>query len=158
MGEKLSVRQAEPGDAQALSRIERASFDAPWSEAEIARDISAGGRVYVAVSLSGEERTGYADMRIVADEAQLYNLAVAPGFRRMGAGEALMRHLKDTARSLGCRLMTLEVRAGNEAALRLYEKLGFREVGRRPGYYAEGGEDAVLMDMDLWETEAEAKL
>ena len=58
----------------------------------------------------------------------------------------------------GCVLVTLEVRGGNEAALELYKKLGFREVGRRKGYYAKGGEDAVLMDLDLRKIEVEVEI
>ena len=59
----------------------------------------------------------------------------------------------DKAKDGECRMMTLEVRGGNGAAMELYRKLGFREVGRRPGYYAGGGEDAVLMDLALGEFE-----
>ena len=58
----------------------------------------------------------------------------------------------------GCVLVTLEVRGGNEAALELYKKLGFREVGRRKGYYSKGGEDAVLMDLDLRKIEVEVEI
>ena len=58
----------------------------------------------------------------------------------------------------GCELVTLEVRGGNEAAMALYTKLGFREVGRRKGYYAKGGEDAVLMDLNLRKIEVEIEI
>ena len=58
----------------------------------------------------------------------------------------------------GCVLVTLEVRGGNEAAMSLYKKLGFREVGRRKGYYSKGGEDAVLMDLDLRRVEVEVEV
>ena len=64
----------------------------------------------------------------------------------------------DKADADGCKLVTLEVRSGNEAAMELYKKLGFREVGRRKGYYAKGGEDAVLMDLDLGKVEVEVAL
>ena len=75
-------------------------------------------------------------------------LAVHPGCRRRGLGTGLMRKLLQEALAQGARLMTLEVRAGNGAARRLYEKLGFRETGRRPRFY-EGKEDAVLMEKVL---------
>ena len=58
----------------------------------------------------------------------------------------------------GCVLVTLEVRGGNDAAMALYHKLGFCEVGRRKGYYAKGGEDAVLMDLDLRRIEVEVEI
>ena len=89
---------------------------------------------------------------------QIYNIAIASEFRRKGIGEALLRHLIDKADADGCKLVTLEVRSGNEAAMELYKKLGFREVGRRKGYYAKGGEDAVLMDLDLGKVEVEVAL
>lgn len=144
------IRQAKLYDVPALSRIERESFDSPWSAEEITKDVtSKDGNIYVAVIESDGEKAGYAEMRMVAGEAQIYNIAIDRAFRGRGLGELLMRHLTDKARELGCSLMTLEVRGGNEAAMELYRKLGFREVGRRRGYYSKGAEDAVLMDLAL---------
>ena len=154
----LEIRQAKLYDVPAMARIERDSFEAPWSADEITRDVTAGGNVYVAVALADEERAGYAEIRVIAGEGQIYNIAIAPEFRREGIGEALLRHLIDKADADGCKLVTLEVRSGNEAAMELYKKLGFREVGRRKGYYAKGGEDAVLMDLDLGKVEVEVAL
>ena len=154
----LEIRQAKLYDVPAMARIERDSFEAPWSADEITRDVTAGGNVYVAVALADEERAGYAEIRMIAGEGQIYNIAIASEFRREGIGEALLRHLIDKADADGCKLVTLEVRSGNEAAMELYKKLGFREVGRRKGYYAKGGEDAVLMDLDLGKVEVEVAL
>lgn len=154
----LEIRQAKLYDVPAMARIERDSFEAPWSADEITRDVTAGGNVYIAVALADEERAGYAEIRMIAGEGQIYNIAIAPEFRREGIGEALLRHLIDKADADGCKLVTLEVRSGNEAAMELYKKLGFREVGRRKGYYAKGGEDAVLMDLDLGKVEVEVAL
>ena len=64
----------------------------------------------------------------------------------------------EKAESDGCGLATLEVRGSNKAAMELYTKLGFREVGRRRGYYSKGGEDAVLMDLDLRKVEVEVEI
>lgn len=154
----LEIRQAKLYDVPAMARIERDSFVAPWSADEITKDVTAGGNVYVAVALADDERAGYAEIRMIAGEAQIYNIAIASEFRRKGIGEALLRHLIDKADADGCKLVTLEVRSGNEAAMELYKKLGFREVGRRKGYYAKGGEDAVLMDLDLGKVEVEVAL
>lgn len=149
----IKIRQAKLYDVPAMARIERDSFGAPWSAEEITKDVTAGGNVYVAVAETGGEKAGYGEIRIVADEAQIYNIAIAPEYRKQGIGEALLMHLIEAGRERGCALVTLEVRAGNEAAMALYKKLGFREVGRRKGYYAKGGEDAVLMDLELGEIE-----
>ena len=112
----------------------------------------------IAVAECGDEKAGYGEIRMVAGEAQIYNIAVAPEFRREGIGEALLRHMIAKAEDDGCELVTLEVRGGNEAAMALYTKLGFREVGRRKGYYSKGGEDAVLMDLDLRKIEVEVEI
>lgn len=154
-----TIRQAKLYDVPALSRIEQDSFDSPWSADEITKDVtSKDSGIYVAVIESDGEKAGYAEMRTVAGEAQIYNLVIDKAFRGRGLGEMLLRHLIDKAKDDGCRLMTLEVRGGNDAAMELYRKLGFREVGRRPGYYARGGEDAVLMDLALGEFEITVEL
>ena len=156
MNEELTIRQAKLYDVPAMSRIERESFDDPWSADSITKDVTAQEGIYVAVALIGDERAGYAEYRSVAGEAQIYNIAVAPEFRRAGVGEALLRHLIEKAEAEGCTLVTLEVRAGNDAAMQLYKKLGFREVGRRPDYY--NGADAILMDLDLRTVEIEVEI
>ena len=158
MSEEIRIRQAKLYDVPAMARIERDSFGAPWSADEITKDVTAGGNVYVAVAECGEEKAGYGEIRMVAGEAQIYNIAIAPEFRRAGIGEALLRHMIDKAEADGCTFVTLEVRGGNEAAMALYHKLGFREVGRRKGYYAKGGEDAVLMDLDLRKVEVDIEI
>lgn len=150
----IEIRQAKLYDVPAMARIERESFDSPWSADEITKDVASNdGSIYVALALVGEERAGYADMRIITGESQIYNIAIAPEFRRQGIGEALLAHMIEKSEELGLSIITLEVRSGNEAAMALYEKMGFKKVGSRPGYYAKGSEDAVLMDKVLGETE-----
>ena len=158
MSEGINIRQAKLYDVPAMARIERDSFGSPWSAEEITKDVTAGGNVYVAVAEYGGEKAGYGEIRNIAGEAQIYNIAIAPEFRREGIGEALLRHMIAKAEEDGCVLVTLEVRGGNDAAMALYHKLGFREVGRRKGYYAKGGEDAVLMDLDLRSIEIEVEV
>lgn len=154
-----TIRQAKLYDVPALSRIEQDSFDSPWSADEIAKDVtSKDGNIYVAVIESDEEKAGYAEMRMVAGEAQIYNIVIDRAFRGRGLGEMLLRHLIERAEEIGCGIITLEVRGGNEAAMELYHKLGFKEVGRRKGYYAKGGEDAVLMDLALGTVEVDIEV
>ena len=146
------IRQAKLYDVPAISRIEQDSFEDPWSADEITKDVtSKDGNVYVAVIETDGEKAGYAEMRTVCGEAQIYNIVIDKAFRGRGLGEMMLRHLIDKAKEGGCSLVTLEVRGGNDAAMELYRKLGFREVGRRPGYYSKGREDAVLMDLALGE-------
>ena len=84
-------------------------------------------------------------MLCVLDEGQICNVAVCPAFRRMGVGEALMAAQREIALSRGITVMMLEVRASNTAAQCLYEKLGFLQVGRRPNYYRNPKEDALIL-------------
>ncbi len=154
----ITIRQAKLYDVPAIARIERESFDEPWSAAEITKDVTAGGGLYVAAAMRGDELAGYAEIRIIAGEAQVYNIAVAPEFRSEGIGEALLRHMIEKAEETGCSVVNLEVMDGNEAAMELYNKLGFREVGRRRGYYAKGSRDAVLMDLALGKVEIDIEV
>ena len=145
----LTIRQAKLYDVPALARIERDSFLYPWSVEQITHDITQNSRAYVAVAELDGETAGYADMWIVADEAQLFNIAIAPQFRGMGIGSILLRYMIEKAEAAGCRSMNLEVRRSNTPAFSLYRKSGFKESGVRKGYYAEDYEDAVLMDREI---------
>jgi len=87
---------------------------------------------------------GYLCRWIVADEVQVLNVAVAPAARRRGVGAALLEEVGREAKARGCAALTLEVRRSNAAARGLYGRLGFAEVGVRPGYYART-EDALIL-------------
>ena len=78
------------------------------------------------------------------------NLAVSPQARRQGIGRDLVMNLMEALKSRGVRCLTLEVRASNGGALALYDSLGFREVGIRPGYYFHPREDARILRKE-WE-------
>ena len=90
-------------------------------------------------------------MWIIADEAQLYNIAIAPEFRGRGIGSILLRYMAEKAEEAGCKVLLLEVRRSNTPAITMYRKNGFKESGLRKGYYAEEAEDAVLMDKEISE-------
>lgn len=144
----LNIRRARLYDVPALARIERVSFVSPWSAEEITRDIVSNDRAYVAVAEINGEPVGYADMWIVAGEAQLFNIVVDPAYRGKEIALRLLAHMFKVA-SVTCNVITLEVRRSNVPAINLYLKSGFRQVGVRKGYYSDNGEDAVLMDRDL---------
>lgn len=127
-----------------LVAIEQASFSSPWTTedylTEAARPIA-----HILAVVEGEELLGYAGFWQVLDEAEVNNVAIAPPHRGKGLGRVLMAGLLDMARLLGCQRVNLEVRAGNHAALGLYQSLGFSQVGCRGGYYSDPVEDAILM-------------
>jgi ribosomal-protein-alanine N-acetyltransferase len=77
------------------------------------------------------------------------NVAVAPEARRRGVARAVLGKVEAGARAQGARVAMLEVRRSNEPAIALYRSLGYRQVAIRPRYYAEDGEDAIVMDKEL---------
>lgn len=88
---------------------------------------------------------GYIEYLEIFPDCELHDLFVYPEYRRQGVGQALLDHLFAKARQAGCKRVYLEVRVGNDAAIRLYARNGFEEYGRRPGYYPDTKEDAILL-------------
>jgi ribosomal-protein-alanine N-acetyltransferase len=88
---------------------------------------------------------GFCAFWLVFDEIHINNVAIRPALRGQGLGGALLRHAFGEAAALGARRATLEVRASNSGALRLYERLGFYVAGRRRGYYSQPVEDALIL-------------
>lgn len=137
---------ATPGDAEEIARLEAVCFSHPRSEAALLSEISQPER-YVLVVMKSQKGLvkGYAGMEYVLDEGYITDVAVFPDRRRCGVGTALLQELERRARRLKLRFLTLEVRPGNLAAVRLYISLGYEESGRRRGFYTDPREDALLM-------------
>ena len=87
---------------------------------------------------------GYVGVSVILDEGHVLTWLWI-SFRRLGIGRALLQHLVAESRRRGVRFLTLEVRASNLAAQRLYEEMGFFKAGVRPGYYQDNQEDAIIM-------------
>lgn len=144
---RLSFRQMVPDDADAVARVEAASFPVPWSRESFWREASNEHTCYV-LACDGEAAApviGYAGCWILAGEAQITNVAILPDYRGRGVGTKLMAAVIAAAKARGASAMTLEVRPSNAPALALYHHYGFREAGRRKGYYSDNGEDAIIM-------------
>lgn len=142
----------EPMTVEDLPRvlaIERASFSSPWSEANFRHEIESNPMAWNLVVRTAGRVVGFACAYVVADELMINDLAVDATLRREGFGSALLRRLLDGARTRGCRRVTLEVRPSNAPARALYEAFGFEIVGHRRGYYADTGEDGMLMALVL---------
>lgn len=144
MSARARLRAIEARDLPGIVRIERAAFGDPWSEASF-RSMLAQPQVLSAVLEREGAVCGYYIAWMVADEAELANLAVAPGERRRGHGAALLDHLLSEVAARGGATIHLEVRAGNAAAIALYTSRGFTESGRRKAYYQSPEEDALIM-------------
>jgi ribosomal-protein-alanine N-acetyltransferase len=145
----VEIRAAVLADLPAILDIERASFSIPWTQSAIEPELRADGRHFPMVAVEDETVVAFALAWSVADEMHLVNFAVDPPRRREGVGRRLLRELVALARERGLRMLTLEVRDGNEAARELYRREGFVEVALRPGYYPDTREDAVIMLLPL---------
>lgn len=141
----LQIGPAHAADAEELAKLEAECFSHPRSETAILSEIDQPERYLLLTCKVRGQLEGYVGLEYVLDEGYITDLAVFPNCRRYGVGTALMLTLEERGRELKLRFLTLEVRAGNLAALGLYWKLGYQEVGRRPGFYTDPKEDAVLM-------------
>ncbi len=140
----FKIRRARPEDLPEILRIERFSFPSPWSAEHFRKEFEKPYTIFLVVERAGSI-LGYGCFWLMAGELQVANLAVDPDWRGKGLGEALLREGLRLGRAGGARRALLEVRAGNLAARRLYEKVGFKIEGRRKAYYRDTGEDALLM-------------
>lgn len=129
---------------QQVAALEAVCFRDPWSERAIASELDNPLSVWI-VACDGDTVAGYVGSQTVMDETDMMNLAVDPAYRRQGIGEGLVAHLINHLMMRGSRCLTLEVRASNDPAIRLYSKLGFRQIGCRPRYYANPREDAYIL-------------
>lgn len=138
-----------PGDVTAVSAMETASYEFPWTAGIFSDCLKAGHSCWV---LTVDEMTaGYGILSIGAGEAHVLNLCVDPSRRSQGLGWYLLARLLDVARRHHVQRIFLEVRPSNLHAIALYHAAGFAEIGRRSGYYpARGGrEDAIVMARDM---------
>ena len=140
----IHFRQMTPEDAAGVELVEKASFAVPWSRQAFWQE-AASERAYYLLVLEDEKIIGYAGTWIILDEAQITNVAIAPEYRGRGIGSQLMKELICQVKARGATAMTLEVRPSNAPAIALYTSFGFRDTGRRPGYYQDNGEDAIIM-------------
>lgn len=92
---------------------------------------------------------GYSVLRLLGPEAEIENICVSPDMRRNGIGETLMQKMIQTALTEKASVIFLEVRAGNTPARALYQKLGFKELYVRKGYYKDPTDDAIIMQLTL---------
>jgi ribosomal-protein-alanine N-acetyltransferase len=147
----LRMRRMTRRDLPEVLGIERRSFSNPWPPSTFEGEIQNEGLSFpIVVVEEGTGRiAGYVIYWIIRDEAQINNIAVHPDFRRRRVGEEMLREIFAALRAEGVEFISLEVRAGNAAALALYEKLGFRPIGVRKEYYANPIEDAVVMGLTL---------
>lgn len=136
-------------DLDEVLEIERASFATPWRREHFEHELRSNPvAVNVVLRLDGRV-VGYACTWRIAGELTINNIAIAPDRRGEGLGRRFLDDVLAAAREAGCVSATLEVRPSNRAARAMYERAGFRQTGRRPGYYASEGEDALILSRRL---------
>jgi ribosomal-protein-alanine N-acetyltransferase len=146
--QRTVIEEMTLDDIPTVQEIEREIFLTPWPRNAYRREIQQNKMASYVVLRDGDEIVGYAGLWKMRDEAHVTTVGVRRRDQGRGFGMALMVALIERAYMLDARWMTLEVRASNHGAMALYEKLGFKVIGRRRGYYTDDGEDAVVMWSD----------
>jgi ribosomal-protein-alanine N-acetyltransferase len=148
----IAIDDMKHGDLVDVVPIEKLCFGDRWTVQSFANEIDNPASHYFVVR-EGDRIVGYAGYWLILEEAHVTTIAVHPAFQRRHIGERLLLHLIDDAAGRGAKWVTLEVRASNMGAQRLYEKYGFTSLGRRKGYYQEDGEDALVMwTENIWQS------
>jgi [ribosomal protein S18]-alanine N-acetyltransferase len=151
--DSFTIRPMTMDDLPQVYRIELDSFTLPWPFNSYVFELTESrvSRCFVAATKDKTDHKkilGMIVIYLIDDEAHVATFAIHPEYRRSGIGWRLMLHsLKETCRE-GATHAFLEVRAGNQTAINLYEKLGFVKVGERKNYYADNHEDAFLMNLE----------
>ncbi len=131
-------------DIEELMRVEESAFASPWTRQMFLDELANSFSEYWIIRVDGR-LAAYGGFWLVADECHITNIAVDADYHHLGLGTLMVKHLIQRGRGLGVKGITLEVRPSNIKAIKLYEKAGFKEMGRRSHYYEDNGEDAIIM-------------
>lgn len=142
---RLVVEAMVLADVPAVHEIERLSFSAPWPAHAFEQELRGNRLARYLVARAGERVVGFAGTWLMVDDSHITTFGVHPDWRRQGIGRHLLLGIADLSVAIGARRLTLEVRESNDVAQALYRSFGFEIVGRRPRYYTDDGEDALVM-------------
>jgi len=145
-----TIRPLAAGDLGAVAALEAQCNTQPWTLESLKETlkVSAGSTLGRVAVLDGKV-VGYLLASSVAGEGEILILGVDPAVRRRGVAAALLKDALAGLRAAGAKAVFLEVRRGNKPAIGLYNLFGFGEAGVRKGYYADTGEDALLLHVFL---------
>jgi ribosomal-protein-alanine N-acetyltransferase len=141
--QEYHIRALERADLDAVLTIEQASYSQPWTREQFEQELN-NPAAFLDGCAAANRLAGYICYWLIAGEMQILNIATARQFRRQGIAQQLLDHAFNRCAEQGLSSAWLEVRAGNTAALTLYQSSGFKTDGRRRAYYRDG-EDALLM-------------
>ena len=145
----ITFREMKTEHVVQVAELEKLCFSTPWSENSIAGELENDLSLWYVAVCDGAV-VGYIGSQTVCGETDMMNVAVHPEQRRRGIAESLIDCLILELKNRGSHSLALEVRASNVPAIGLYEKMGFRQVGRRPNYYRNPREDALILRKE-WE-------
>jgi ribosomal-protein-alanine N-acetyltransferase len=142
--DKIVILRMNQEDVEEVAGLEKICFSDPWSKEAFREELQFKLAIPLVVKLE-EKVVGYTCLWNLDGEMELANFAISPDHRRKGIGEKLMEKVLWEAKERDCKSIVLSVRESNQAAINLYAKFGFIEVGRRKKYYRLPIEDAVTM-------------
>lgn len=140
----IEIREMIPADIDQVYQLERKIFPDPWSKSSFEEQITDSGWGAI-VALNSGKIIGYACYFIAVNESHLTNIAVSPDFRRKSVAKQLLENILVIVENYNCEFLLLEVRPSNESAIAFYEKYDFKFLYRRPNYYHNPKEDALVL-------------
>ena len=143
---KIIIENMKPHHLDGVVNIENICFANPWSRADLEQQLNLDTSHFAVATLDGNV-VGYMGLQIFCGEGYVTNVAVLPDFRRMGIAKKLIEHQIQNEMSF----ITLEVRESNLPAIKLYESCGFENVGKRPKFYTDPNENAIIMTKNFTE-------
>lgn len=146
----LRIRKMDHADLETILKIEEQNYEFPWPEGIFLDCFRTPTYTNWVIESSEDEVIGYSIISVAAFEAHVMNISISQRYQGQGAGRKMMQHLIEYARPRAEKIF-LEVRPSNSGAIRLYQKLGFKEIGVRKAYYPAktGREDAIMFGLDL---------
>ncbi|GAA0122537.1 MAG: ribosomal protein S18-alanine N-acetyltransferase [Clostridium argentinense] len=142
--DNLYIEPMNDKTTKSVQEISALSFPIPWSLQSIEKELTNKFARYVTLKMD-DTVIGFGGMWVIFEEAHITNIAIHPDYRKMGYSHIIVDSLESICKSEGVTAMTLEVRASNIAAQKLYENHGFKVEGVRKGYYEDNREDGLIM-------------
>ena len=148
MNHDYIIRPMEVSDTEQVEMIEKQIFSIPWSQKSFEDACQSNDNIYLVCEMNGQI-AGYCGLWTVLGEGNITNMAVSGGFRRLGIAETLMKEMEKRGMSKKVVTYFLEVRKSNEAAVNLYKKMGYVQIGVRKNFYEKPVEDALVMSKTI---------
>jgi len=143
----MNIRRMTLDDLAQVIEIDKVSFSLPWPERSFRFEVTDNPASRAWVVESDGKIVGMVVAWLLVDEAHIATIATHPDFRRQGIASKMLIHTLRSMMNEGALTSVLEVRESNAAAQEMYRKFGFEESGRRPRYYRDNNEDAILMTL-----------